>query len=171
MSRWLWIRFYEARPVSFFESSLSAEFSFWLTKSPQVWCPAVCAKTWCLNEFLTRLRSFGWFYCIVFDFAMEEIYKCCWLWIPCLDHVNMEIHSMHIALISILPILLFMYCWALSIRFLLCHRRSVSDRHVQTHAISDHFLWQNVQMFQLRWFMSIPNFSREILDFSPNPKP
>ncbi len=61
----------------------------------QVWCPAVCAKLntifkWIVESKLTRLKSVGWFYWLVFDFTMAEIYKCCWLWTPCSDHVNME---------------------------------------------------------------------------------
>jgi hypothetical protein len=56
-------------------------------------------------------------------------------------------HSIHVVLISILPILPCMYGWALSIRNLLCHRLSVSDQRVQTHAFSDHFLWRTFRCF------------------------
>ncbi len=51
--------------------------------------PCLLCQTWCLNVLLTILKSFGWFYWIGFHFAMAEIYECCWLWIPCLDHVNL----------------------------------------------------------------------------------
>ncbi len=43
-----------------------------------------------LNCWQDSSHLVGW---IDFDFAMAEIYKCCWLWIPCLEslgHVNME---------------------------------------------------------------------------------
>ena len=68
----------------------------------QVWCPAVCAKLlnmmfkWIVDK--TEVQVICWFCWLIFDFAMAEIYKCCWLWIPCLDHVKMERWMGHAAM-------------------------------------------------------------------------
>ena len=95
----------------------------------QVWCPAVCAKllNMMFKWIVDKTEVICWFCWLIFDFAMAEIYKCCWLWIQCLGHVNMETaleaHFIHQYIASIC-----MHCWALSIRILLCHSLSVSDR-------------------------------------------
>ena len=58
----------------------------------QVWCPAVCAKllNMMFKWIVDKTEVICWFCWLIFDFAMAEIYKCCWLWIQCLGHVIME---------------------------------------------------------------------------------
>ena len=114
-------------------------------------CPAVCAKLlnmmfkWIVDKTEVICR-FCW---LIFDFAMAEIYKCCWLWIPCLGHVNME-NAFDAHFIHQYTAYICMHRWALSIRILLCHSLSVSDRRVKTQI--NHFLWQNVHVFRLGFF-------------------
>ena len=117
----------------------------------QVWCPAVCAKllNMMFKWIVDKTEVICWFCWLIFDFAMAEIYKCCWLWIQCLGHVNMETaleaHFIHQYIAYIC-----MHRWALSIRILLCHSLSVSDRRVKTQI--NHFLWQNVHVLRLGFF-------------------
>ena len=91
----------------------------------QVWCPAVCAKllNMMFKWIVDKTEVICWFCWLIFDFAMAEIYKCCWLWIQCLGHVNIEnafdAHFIHQYIAYIC-----MHCWALSkvsIKILLCH--------------------------------------------------